>query len=40
MGILVIPEEDYEHTVIDELQCMVGGCALGTDVCQWMVFFF
>ena len=26
--------EDCQHRVIDELLCMVVGCALGTDVCH------
>ena len=24
------------HAEIDEFQCMVTGCALGTDVCHWL----
>ena len=28
---LGLPWEDYQHAVIDEFQCMVAGCALGTD---------
>ena len=31
--------EDCQHRVIDELLCMVAGCALGTDVCHWLDFF-
>ena len=27
---------DCQHVVIDEFLCMVSGCALETDVCQWM----
>ena len=28
--------EDCQHAVTDEFLCMKAGCALGTDVCQWM----
>ena len=29
--------EDCQHAVTDESLCPVTGCALGTDVCHWML---
>ena len=33
---LDLSREDCQDEVIDEVLCMVTGCALGTDVCHWM----
>ena len=33
---LGLGQEDCQHPVIDEILCMVSGCALGTDACHWM----
>ena len=36
-GHLGLPWENYQHAVIDECLCIVAGCALGTNVCHWML---
>ena len=34
---LGLGREDCQRALIDEFLCMVTGCALGTDVCHWIL---
>ena len=34
---LSLAGEDCQHAVTDVALCTVTGCALGTDVCHWML---